>query len=225
MTLEQVISELKKQYNKRNIEGMARFGINVDNAFGVSAPMMKAIAKKIGKNHELALQLWDSGYHEAKHISAMIDDPKMVTKSQMNKWVRDFNSWDICDGTCSNLFRKTPFAIEKIFEWVENKNEFIRRAGFSLIVYVAVHHKTRDDKEFLEFFPYIKKHSTDERNFVKKAVNWALRQIGKRSFFLNEKALKLAREIVELDSKSARWIAKDAIRELTDPKILARIKR
>ena len=225
MTAEQVIAELRKNYNKKDIEGMARFGIKVDTAFGLSAPMLKAIAKKIGKNHELALELWESGFHEARHIAAMIDDPKLVTKSQMNKWVRDFQSWDLCDGTCSNLFRKTPFAIEKIFEWVENKNEFIRRAGFSLIAYVAVHHKLRDDKEFLNFFPLIKKYSTDERNFVKKAVNWSLRQIGKRSYFLNEKALRLAGEVAEIDSKSARWIAKDAIRELRNPKILARIKR
>lgn len=225
MTTEEIISELKKHYNSKNLAGMARYGINVTKAFGLNVPLIRAMAKKIGKNHELALELWETGYHEARHIAAMIDDPKLVTKTQMNKWVRDFNSWDICDGTCSNLFRKTPFAIEKIFEWTEKKDEFVRRAGFSLIAYVAVHNKTRDDKEFLEFFRTIKKHSTDERNFVKNAVNWSLRQIGKRSEFLNKEVLKLAKEIQALDSKSARWIANDAIRELTNPKILARIKR
>ena len=226
MTVSEIIDQLKKNYNKKNLDGMARFGIKVDKAFGLSAPRLKELAKKIGKNnHELALELWDSGYHDARHIAAMIDDPKLVTKSQMNKWVKDFYSWDLCDGTCSNLFRKTPFAIEKIFEWVEKKDEFVRRAGFSLIAYVAVHHKTRDDKEFLNFFPLIIKYSTDERNYVKKAVNWALRQIGKRSMFLNKKALEVAKEIHKLDSKPARWIASDAIRELTDPKIISRIKR
>ncbi|MBI3124271.1 MAG: DNA alkylation repair protein [Ignavibacteriales bacterium] len=225
MTTKQIIAELKKNGNEHNRKGMARFGINVDKAFGVNVPVMRALAKVIGKNHELAIELWKSGYHEARHVAAMIDDPKLVTKAQMNKWVCDFNSWDICDGTCSNLFRKTPYAIEKIFEWCEKKDEYIRRAGFSLMCYVAVHHKTRDDEEFLEFFPLIKKYSVDERNFVKKAVNWALRQIGKRSRFLNEEALKVAKEIHALDSKSAKWIASDAIRELTDPKILARIKR
>ena len=225
MTAEEIISELKKHYNPKNIEGMKRYGINVDKAFGLNAPTLYAISKRIGKNHELALELWETGYHEARHIAAMIDDPKLVTKSQMNRWVKEFNSWDIVDGTCSNLFRKTPYAIEKIFEWCERKEEYNRRTGFSLICYVAVHDKKRDDKDFIQFFPLIKKYSIDERNFVKKAVNWALRTIGKRSKFLNKKALKLAKEIQTIDSKSARWIAKDAIRELTNPKILARIKK
>lgn len=225
MTVEQAIAELKKHGNQKNRDGMARYGINVDKAFGVNVPVMRALAKKIGKNHELALKLWASGYHEARHVASMIADPKQVTKSLMNKLVKDFNSWDMCDGTCSNLFRKTPFAYEKIFEWSERKEEYVRRAGFSLLAYVAVHDKKRDDKDFLQFFPLIRKHSTDERNFVKKAVNWSLRQIGKRSIYLNKEALKLAEEIKKIDSKSARWIAADAIRELTDPKILGRIKR
>lgn len=224
-TVEEIITELKRHYNPRNLEGMARYGINVEKAFGLNVPMIREIAKRIGKNHILALKLWESGYHEAQHIASMIDDPKLVTESQMNKWVRDFNSWDICDGTCSNLFRKTQYAFEKIFEWSEKKEEFIRRAGFSLLAYIAVHDKKRDDKDFLKFFPLIKKHSVDERNFVKKAVNWALRQIGKRSRYLNKEALKLAKEIHTLDSKSAKWIANDAIRELTNPKIMIRLKR
>ena len=225
MTVQDVIEELRKHYNPRNLEGMARYGINVEKAFGVNVPVLRALAKKIGTNHELALKLWESGYHEARHIATMIDDPNLVTKSQMNKWVRDFNSWDICDGACSNLFRFTPHAFNKIFEWTERKEEFICRTGFSLIAYLAVHDKKRGDKDFLKFFPLIKKHSVDERNFVKKAVNWALRQIGKRSIFLNKEELKLAKEIKSLDSKSAKWIANDAIRELTNSKILSRIKK
>ncbi len=225
MTVTEIIDELKRHYNPRNLEGMARYGINVEKAFGVNVPVLRALAKKIGTDHKLALKLWESGYHEARHIATMIDDPNLVTKTQMNKWVRDFNSWDICDGTCSNLFRFTPHAFDKIFEWTERKEEFIRRTGFSLIAYLAVHEKKRDDKDFLKFFPLIKKHSIDERNFVKKAVNWALRQIGKRSKFLDKEALKLANEIKTLESKSARWIANDAIRELTDLKTLSRIKK
>lgn len=225
MTVAEVIDELRQHYNPRNLEGMARYGINVDKAFGVNVPVLRALAKKIGTDHELALKLWASGYHEARHIATMIDDPKLVTKTQMNKWTRDFNSWDICDGACSNLFRFTPYAYEKVFEWAERKEEFIRRTGFSLIAYLSVHDKKRDDKDFLKFLSLIKKHSGDERNFVKKAVNWALRQIGKRSKFLNKEVLKLAREIKTLDSKSAKWIANDAIRELTNQRILARIKR
>lgn len=224
-TCKQVIDELKKHYNPKNIEGMARFGIKSESAFGINAPTIKSIAKKIGKNHQLANDLWNYGIHEAKNIAVLIDDPKLVTKKQMDVWAKDFYSWDICDNACGNLFEKTKYAEEKVFEWAENKKEFIRRAAFSLIAYIAVHQKKKNDEEFLAFFPIIKKHSVDERNFVKKAVNWALRQIGKRSIFLNKKALELASEIEQLDSKSAKWIAKDAIKELTNPKILARIKR
>ena len=225
MTSLEIIKELKKHYNQKNVDGMARFGIVSANAFGISAPVIKSFAKKIGKNHELALELWQTGYYDARVIAFLIDDPKLVTKSQMNSWVRDFDSWAICDGTCCYLFRKTPFAFEKILEWAERKEEFVRRTAFSLIAYLAVHDKKRDDKEFLQFLLLIKKYSIDERNFVKKAVNWALRQIGKRSKFLNKEALKIAKEIITIDSKSARWIASDAIRELKNPKILARLKR
>ena len=216
-SVQEVINELKKHGSQYNREGMARFGINTDMAFGVNAPTMYALAKKIGKNHELALELWESGYHEARQVAAMIDEPELVTKSQMNKWVKDFDSWDICDGTCSNSFRKTPFAYDKIFEWVKRKEEFVRRAGFVLIATLAVHDKKRPDEDFILFFPLIKEYATDERNFVRKAVNWALRQIGKRSQFLKTLAVGLGEEIKNIDSKSARWIAADALRELKNP--------
>lgn len=225
MTCKEVISELEKHYNAKNVEGMKHFGINTEKAFGITTPVIKAIAKKIGRNHELALELWETGYHEARAIAFLTADPKQVTKSLMNKWVRDFDNWAVCDGTCCYLFRFTPYAIDKIFEWAPKKEEYVRRTAFSLIAYIAVHDKKRDDKEFFQFFPLIKKYSTDERNFVKKAVNWSLRQIGKRSMYLNKEALKLAKEIQALDSKSAKWIAADAIRELKDQKITARIKR
>jgi 3-methyladenine DNA glycosylase AlkD len=225
MTIEEVISELKKHYSQRNIDGMTRFGITSVKAFGVSAPIIKSIAKQIGKNHGLALELWETGYHEARAVAMMIADPKLVTKSLMNKWVHNFDSWAVCDGTCLYLFRFTPVAFDKAIEWCDRKEEYVRRAGFAMMAVLAVHDKKRDDKDFLQFFPLIKKHSIDERNFVKKAVNWALRQIGKQSKFLNKEAIKLAKEIQSLDSKSARWIANDAIRELTNPKILAKIKK
>jgi 3-methyladenine DNA glycosylase AlkD len=224
-TVSYVINELKKLGSKRNLEGMARYGIDVKKAFGVNAPSMYAFAKKIGKDHEFAQELWRSGFHEARQIAAMIDDPAQVTEFQMNKWVKDFNSWDICDGTCNNLFRKTPFAFNKVFEWCPKKEEFVRRAGFVLIATLAVHDKKRNDEDFLLFFPLLKKYSIDERNFVKKAVNWSLRQIGKRSIFLNKQVVDLALEIKSIDSKSAGWIASDALRELNNPKICARIKR
>jgi 3-methyladenine DNA glycosylase AlkD len=225
ITVEEVIAELRKHGSKRNLEGMARFGINVEKAFGMKSAVIKNIAKKIGKNHELALELWNSGYHEARHVAAMIDDPEKVTNAQMNKWVKDFKSWDLCDGTCLYLFRNTKYAYDKIYEWAERKEEFVRRTTFSLIACLSVHDKEKDDKEFLKFFPLIVKYSVDERNFVKKAVNWALRQIGKRSLFLNTEAIKIAKKIRGIDSKSARWIAGDALRELKDEKILSRLKK
>ena len=225
ITVEEVIAELEKHGSKKNLEGMARFGINIENAFGMNSTAIKNIAKKIGKNHELALELWASGYHEARHVAAMIDEPDKVTSSQMNKWVKDFKSWDLCDGTCLYLFRNTKYAYDKIFEWAEKKEEFVRRTAFSLIAELSVHDKKKDDKEFLNFFPLIIKYSTDERNFVKKAVNWALRQIGKRSLLLNAEAIEVAEKILAMDSKSARWIANDALRELRDEKILNRLKK
>lgn len=224
MTLTEIIAYLKKNKNEHNRQGMKRYGINVENAFGISVKQLRILAKQIGKNHQLAIKLWETGYHEARHLASMIAEPELVTKTLMNKWVKDFNSWDICDGTCSNLFSKTSFAYEKIFEWSKSNKEYIRRTAFSLIAYLAVHDKKRNDDDFINLFEIIKKYSTDERNFVKKTVNWSLRQIGKRSKYLNQKAIELANEIKQLDSKSARWIANDAIRELTNPKVIARIK-
>lgn len=223
--VEQIIHELKKYESNNNREGMKRFGINVDKAFGISVAKLRRIAKTVGKDHQLALHLWKTEIHEVRILASMIDDPKLVTKTQMNSWVKDFNSWDLCDQVCSNLFSKTIFAEEKIFDWSKSKNEFIKRAAFSMIACLAVHDKIRKDENFIMFFDLIKTHSTDERNFVKKAVNWSLRQIGKRSLYLNKKAIALANEILKLNSKSAKWIAKDAIRELTNPNILKRIKK
>ena len=213
MSLKEIISHLKKNANPKNVEGMARFGINPKNTFGVSMPFLRGIGKKIGKDHKLALELWDSGYHEAKILASLIDDPKLVTEAQMEKWVKDFDSWDVCDQTCMNLFDKTPFTLEKISQWTKNEKEFIRRAGFVLMAVLAVHDKKMIDKEFIKFFEIIKKYSTDERNFVRKAVNWALRQIGKRNPALNRSAIKTAEEISKIDSKTAKWIAGDALRE------------
>ena len=223
-SVQTVISELKKHGSRRNVEGMARYGIKPTKAFGVNAPALRALAKNIGKNHELALQLWETGYLEARAIATLTADPELVTKSLMNKWVRDFDSWAVCDAACDYLFIYTPFAVDKIYEWSKRKEEFVRRAAFVMIATLAVHDKKRDDENFLEFFPLIKKYATDERNFVKKAVNWALRQIGKRSVFLNKKAIALAEEIKKINSKSARWTANDALCELTNPKTRIRNK-
>lgn len=193
---------------------MAKFGINPKNTLGVNIPVLRKLAKKIGKDHELAEELWRSEIHEARLLAGFIDDYKLVTEKQMERWVSNFDSWDICDQVCSNLFDKTPFAYTKINEWVKDKREFVKRAGYVLMATLAVHDKKADDKKFIQFFPLIRKGAIDERNFVKKAVNWALRQIGKRNKTLLPLAIECAKEIEEIEAKSARWIAKDALREL-----------
>lgn len=208
----------KSEANQVNVEGMARFGINTEKAFGISMPKIRSLAKIIGKNHELALQLWMTKIHEAMILAALIDDYKKVSEKQMDIWVKDFDSWDVCDQCCMNLFDKTEFASQKAMEWSGKKDEFVKRAGFAMMASMAVHYKKHEDEFFEKFFPYLKKGAADERNFVKKAVNWALRQIGKRNELLRKKAILLSEEILLLESKAATWIAKDAIKELANCK-------
>lgn len=221
----QIIKKLKSYANKKNVEGMARFGIRGKNVLGgPSLPILRKMAKEIGRNHELALQLWNSEIHEARILAAMIAEPGKVDERQIESWVKDFDSWDVCDQVCSNFFDKTEFAYKKAGEWSNQDEEFIKRAGFVLMACLSVHDKRATDEKFIQFFEDIKRESTDERNFVKKAVNWALRQIGKRNLVLNKQAIKLAEEILKIDSKTAKWIAQDAIRELTSDTIQKRLK-
>lgn len=225
MQYREIITKLKSFSNPEAVAGMARFGIDISKAYGISAPTLRQLAKEIGTNHVLAQRLWASGIHEARILAALIDDPQLVTEAQMESWVKDFHSWDICDACCGNLFDKTPFAYRKAVEWSSRKEEFVKRAGFALMAYLAVHDKAAKDEVFLKFLPLIKRHAVDERNFVKKAVNWALRQIGKRSRSLNRAAIQTAKAIQKIDSKSARWVAADALRELTSAKIKNRLRR
>ena len=185
------------------------------NSYGILVKDLRTLAKEIGTDHSLALELFKSGIHEAKKIASMIDDPGRVTEPQMETWVKDFDSWDICDCCCSSLFVKTPFAHKKASEWCKRKKEYEKRAAFTLMAHLVFHDKAGDDIKFEKFFPIIKHESTDERNFVKKAVNWALRQIGKRNINLNKQAILTAREIKKINSKSAQWIANNALNELT----------
>jgi len=203
---------------------MARFGINPKNTLGVPIPNLRKLAKQTGKNHKLAQELWDSKIHEARILAGMIDDPNLVSEKQMDKWAKDFDSWDVCDQVCMNLFDKTPRAFEKAVKWTKSSEEFIKRAGFSLMACLACHDKTSDDKEFIKLFSVIKREAADERNFVRKAVNWALRQIGKRNKKLNKEAIKTAKEIQKINSKTAKWIANDALRELQSAAVRKRIK-
>src|SRR3990170_2997047 len=221
----EILQKLKALSNLKAVEGMKRFGINPNNTYGVSIPNLRKIAKQIGASHTLAQQLWKSRIHEARIIASMIDDPKMITEEQLENWVKDIDSWDVCDQCCGNLFCRTSFALQKAVEWSKQNQEFIKRAGFVLMAELAVHDKKAKDTEFLKFLPIIKRESTANRNFVKKAVNWALRQIGKRNINLNKEAIKTAKEIQKIDSKPAKWIASDALRELTSKAVQKRLQK
>lgn len=222
--LETVLRKLKTLSNPKAVEGMERFGINPKNTLGVSIPNIRRIAKDVGRDHVLAQELWASGIHETRILAGVVDDPEQVTERQMENWVRDFDSWDVCDQVCGSLFDKTPLAYRKAMQWSRRKEEFVKRAGFVLMASLAVHDKKAKDMMFAEFLPIIRSESVDDRNFVKKAVNWALRQIGKRNLNLNKMAVHTAREIRKMNSKAAGWIASDALRELTDKKVLERLR-
>jgi len=209
----------------KNVEGMGRFGIPTLNLLGISVPVLRRLAREVGRDHDLAGKLWESGIHEAQILAPMVDEPARVTEGQMGRWARAMDSWAVCDGCCLNLFAETPFAHRKAYEWSKHKEEFVKRAGFALMAVLAVHDKEAPDARFRKFLPAIKRESADERNFVKKAVNWALRQIGKRNPRLNRAAIRTSREIRQIDSSSARWIAADALRELTSQAVQARLLR
>ncbi|MFH1237740.1 MAG: DNA alkylation repair protein [Candidatus Aenigmatarchaeota archaeon] len=224
MKSEEIIVKLKSMSNPDNVAGMARFGISSENTLGIPMPAIRKMGREIGKNHELANELWASGIHEARILAGLIADPMFLTKKQMDEWAGDFDSWDVCDQVCMNLFDRTPFAYAKAKEWAGRDKEFVKRAGFALMASLAVHDKKAGEDAFIALLPLIQRESRDDRNFVRKAVNWALRQIGKRNVTLNREAVKTAKEISKIDSKAAQWIAQDALRELTDKKTLARMR-
>ena len=222
--VKQVLKRLQQLGDPRAVEGMAKYGIATKHACGVSVPNLRKMAKEIGTNHGLALQLWASGIHEARILASMIDDPAMVDETQMETWVKQFDSWDVCDQCCLNLFSKTAFAYEKCAEWPSRNEEFVKRSGFALMACLAVADKSAGDRRFEKFLPIIRREATDDRNYVKKAVNWALRQIGKRNLNLNRKAIETAQKIEGMDSRSARWVASDALRELTSEAVQERLR-
>ena len=224
MEIDDIIIRLKSLSNPKSAEGMARFGINPEKTLGVSIPSLRKMATEIGRSHVLAQQLWATGIHEARILAGMIDEPDKVEDSQMEQWVRDFDSWDVCDQCCMNLFDRTGLAYQKAIEWSSKEEEFVKRAGFALMAVLAFHDKKARDEAFLKFFLAIEKESVDERNYVKKAVNWALRQIGKRNINLNKLAIETAKKIQKIDSKAARWIAADALRELAGEAVQKRLQ-
>ena len=225
MDYEEIIQRLHLLANPENVEGMARYGINKNNNLGILIYQLRLLAKEIGRDHAFALKLWDSGIHDARLLACFIDDPKEVTADQMDAWAQDFDSWDICDQACTSLFDRTSSAYEKVHQWADQEKELVKRAAFSLLAGLAVHDKKANDQMFIDLLPLLITHAVDDRNYVKKAVNWALRSIGKRNLSLNKKALATAAEIQKLQARSARWIASDAIRELTSEKVQQKLER
>ena len=219
-----VVDELRRLGRKRNVEGMARYGIRAKKVFGVSKPKLDALAKKIGKNHALGLALWSTGIQDAKILAGLICEPAKVTAGQMELWVRDFDNWDSCDGTCCHLFVFARDAWPKAFVWTKRKAEFQKRGGFALAAYLAYRDKTAGDANYLRFLRVVEREAEDERNFVRKAVNWTLRNIGKRNQRLNRAAIATARRLRKRKSRAARWIAADALRELQSEAVQARLR-
>jgi 3-methyladenine DNA glycosylase AlkD len=221
---EQVLAALRSKARPEQLAGMARYGMTVDRRLGVSIPGLRQMAKELGRDHQLALDLWESGIAEARILASMVDEPQKLTGRQMDQWVKDFDSWDVCDQVCMNLFEKVPLAWKKIPEWALREEEFVKRAAFALLACLASHDKKAEDQRFMELLPLIVRGSTDNRNFVRKAVNWALRNIGKRNPSLNKAAIETAREVRQVDSKAAKWIAADALRELESTSVQARLR-
>ena len=224
-TVAMAVEELRRNGKRRNVEGMARFGIRAKRVFGVSKPKLAEIVRSIGKNHELGLRLWETGIHDARLLGMLISEPGRVHAQLMESWARDFDNWDVCDGTCCHLFAFAKPAWSKAYAWTARRGEFQKRAGFALAAYLAVHDKKAPDEKFRKMLQLIERQAWDERNFVRKAVNWALRNIGKRNLRLNRGAIACAERIREQDTRAARWIANDALRELKSSAVRERLKR
>lgn len=220
-----ILKKIKSLGNSKSKEAIAKYGITPKQAFCVSLPNLRMLAKEIGKNHQLALELWKHNIRETRILASMIDEPLKTTKKQMEDWAGEFSYWEICDQCCMNLFKKHKSAYELAVEWSRRKEEFVKRAGFVIMACLAVSDKKAEDSKFECFFPIIKREAIDNRNMVKKAVNWALRQIGKRNLRLNREAIELAEDIQKMDSRSAKWVASDAIRELKSESVRRRLKK
>lgn len=218
-----VLAELRAAADPARRPGMARVGITIDRALGVSIPDCRRIARAHRREHELAVDLWATGIHEARILASMVEDPASVTRAQMEAWASDFDSWDLCDQVCNNLFAATRLSGSAARRWARRDAEYVKRAAFSIVAAQAAHDEERDDRYFLDWLPRIRLAAPDERNAVKKAVNWSLRQIGKRNRALRDAATAEAEGLLELDSRSARWIARDALRELRSDAVAARL--
>jgi 3-methyladenine DNA glycosylase AlkD len=218
-----VLDRLRALAQPGGREGMARFGIRPERALGVRIPDLRRLARDLGRDHGLALALWRTGVHEARILASMVDEPSRVTERQAERWVRDFDSWDLCDQVCGNLFDRRPWATKAAHRWSGRQPEYVKRAGFALMAWRAVHAKEAPDREFLDFLPVVERQAGDPRTYVKKAANWALRQIGKRNRRLHRAAVRTAERIAGQGTPQARWIAADALRELRSQKVVERL--
>jgi 3-methyladenine DNA glycosylase AlkD len=216
---------LERRGTRRVVLGMARYGIRAERAFGVPMGTVRTLSKRLGKDHALSLALWESGWYEARLLAALVGDPKLVTRRQMNEWAGSFENWADCDTVCFHLFDRTPFAWAKARQWTASPREFVKRAAFALMASLALHDKAAPDNAFVPFLRLIEKGARDERNFVKKAVSWALRSIGRRNLALNAQALDIARRLASSEESASRWVGKDALRDLASPRLRARLTR
>jgi 3-methyladenine DNA glycosylase AlkD len=221
--VEAALAWLKQKSTQRDRGNLARFGITTNKAFGVSMGNIQALARRLGRNHQLAAALWDTGWYEARLLTAFVDEPARVTPAQMDRWCRDFDNWGICDTLCFCLFDRTPHAWAKVGQWSARRDEFVKRAAFALLASLALHDKTGGDALFIESLPLIESAATDERNFVKKGVSWALRGVGRRSPAVNTAAVAVARRLSVAPEAPARWIGRGALKELTSPAVMRRL--
>ncbi len=223
MNIDEAVRRLEELSDPESVAGMARYGINPENTLGVSIPKLRRLAREAGKDHALALDLWSTGIHEARILAGMVDEASAVAEGQMDAWAEEFDSWDVCDQVCMNLFWLTPYAYDKCYQWSSAEKEFGKRAGFALMARLAWSDKDASDEKIAGFLAPIEREATDERNYVKKAVNWALRQVGKRNLNLNGLAIGCAKRIAGMDSKTARWVAADALKELESEAVQRRL--
>ncbi len=223
MSVSEILAWLEKKGTKKNRDGMARYAIVAPKAFGVSMTTMQQLARRVGRDHELALALWQTGWYEARTLTAFVDEPERVTAAQMDRWARDFDNWAICDTLCFKLFDRTPHAWKKIEQWSTRREEFVKRAAFALLASVALHDKKAADDRFVRSLRLVERAASDERNFVKKGVSWALRSIGARNQALHEASIALGRRLSTSEHAAARWVGKDALRDLLRPLVQKRM--
>jgi 3-methyladenine DNA glycosylase AlkD len=221
--LKAALAALKRRATKKTLDSFPRYGIHTGKAFGVAMGDIQAMGKQLGRDHDLAAALWDSGWYEARLLASYVEDPARVTSPQMDRWCRDFDNWGICDTVCFTLFDRTPHAWPKIAKWSRHRDEFVKRAAFALLASVALHDKRAADGPFLEALPLIERAAGDERNFVKKGVSWGLRSIGRRNAALHAAALELARRLSASPEPAARWVGKDALKDITRPAVARRV--